>query len=263
MDINEHSFVVVAYGQSPYLEDCLRSLVRQTVQTPIIICTSTPFEGLKEIAEKYRAELIVHRPNRGIGHDWNQALQSAKTALVTLAHQDDVYAPDFSESKLAAHRKFPRAAISFSGADEVLEDGRRRGEGRNSLVKRLLVGLAFFGCRTFKGGLRKLLLFGFGNPVFCTSVTFNTQAIGAFRFREDLRTNMDWVAWIELCERSGIIRVKRSLARRRVHATSETAACITDGARLAEDALVFNALWPSGIASLIGAVYRLSYSGYR
>ena len=255
--------MVVAYGLSPYLEDCLRSLVAQTVRTPVVISTSTPFEGMQEIADQYAAELIVHLPNRGIGHDWNQALGAAKTPLVTLAHQDDVYDPSFTEAKLAAHREFPHAAISFSRAGEMLEDGRKRHAPRNQFVKRVLVEVAFLGRRFFKGGLRKRLLLGFGNPVLCTTVTFNTKASGQFRFREDLRTNMDWTAWIELAETGGIVRSADSLAHRRVHATSETAACINDGTRIAEDTLVFQSFWPRPVAILIGMIYRLSYAGYR
>ena len=37
-----HTFAVCAYGDSPYLESCIRSLVRQPGNPEIICCTSTP-----------------------------------------------------------------------------------------------------------------------------------------------------------------------------------------------------------------------------
>lgn len=37
-----HTFAVCAYRESPFLEDCVRSLVRQTVKSRILIATSTP-----------------------------------------------------------------------------------------------------------------------------------------------------------------------------------------------------------------------------
>ena len=38
----EHTFVVCAYGESPYLEKCIDSLEKQTVKSRILIATSTP-----------------------------------------------------------------------------------------------------------------------------------------------------------------------------------------------------------------------------
>lgn len=37
----KHVFAVCAYKDSPYLEQCIRSLKAQTVPSHIIICTST------------------------------------------------------------------------------------------------------------------------------------------------------------------------------------------------------------------------------
>jgi hypothetical protein len=36
----------------------------------------------------------------GIGHDWNFSFSHAKTKYVTLAHQDDVYDPAYTENCL-------------------------------------------------------------------------------------------------------------------------------------------------------------------
>ena len=48
-----HSFAVCAYGDSPYLEACLRSLVRQSVPSERLLCTATPSAFLKDLAKKY------------------------------------------------------------------------------------------------------------------------------------------------------------------------------------------------------------------
>lgn len=263
MNPQPHSFIVPAYGHSPYLEACLVSLSRQTVQTPIRICTSTPFDGINELAAKYDADVVVHHPNQGIGHDWNVALSSSGTSLTTLAHQDDIYAPDFSATKIDVHRKYPDVAASFCDSDEILDDGKQRSFGLNQSVKKALVASAFIGADVAKGALRRRILFGFGNPVLCAGVTLKRGILPDFSFREDLRTNMDWIAWNDLSRRHGIARIRRPLVIRRVHGGSETAACIVDGARLDEDTLVFRQLWPPSIAWLIGSLYRLSYPGYR
>jgi glycosyltransferase involved in cell wall biosynthesis len=257
-----HAFVVLAYGQSPYLEECLASLGAQTVPSPIIVSTSTPFDGLRELCERHGATLRVHGPNRGIGADWNAGLQAASGArLVTLAHQDDLYRPDFTRRVLEAHDASPAAAFSFCDTDEVWPDGRTRA-GRNHRIKEFLVNVATAFTSRVEGRMRRQVLLGFGNPLICATVTFNRATVPGFAFREDLRTNMDWLAWIDLSRRSAIVRIRRPLLMRRVHEASETAQCLRDGTREAEDRMVFSTLWPRPVANVIASVYRHSYQGY-
>ena len=49
----EHTFVICAYKESPYLEECVKSLIRQTIKSNIIIVTSTPNSYIEDIAGKY------------------------------------------------------------------------------------------------------------------------------------------------------------------------------------------------------------------
>ena len=39
---NNHTFVVCAYKESPYLGECIESLLQQTKKSRILISTSTP-----------------------------------------------------------------------------------------------------------------------------------------------------------------------------------------------------------------------------
>ena len=47
-----HLLVLCAYKESEYLEECLLSLLNQTVKTDIVICTSTPNDFIDKIAAK-------------------------------------------------------------------------------------------------------------------------------------------------------------------------------------------------------------------
>ena len=38
----DHTFVICAYKESPYLEDCIRSVLHQNVRGKICLTTSTP-----------------------------------------------------------------------------------------------------------------------------------------------------------------------------------------------------------------------------
>lgn len=84
-----HTFAVCAYQDSPYLEACLKSLKRQSVQTDIILCTSTPSKYIQGMAELFNLPLYVREGKSDIRDDWNFAYQMADSRLVTIAHQDD------------------------------------------------------------------------------------------------------------------------------------------------------------------------------
>lgn len=257
-----HGFVVPAYGRSPYLQECLRSLKAQQQPSTVTVVTSTPFGGIDELCAAHGAALVVHEPNRGIGADWNAALKAASTPLVTLAHQDDTYYPGFSASVTEAYKLAPHSALFFCDAGEVTEMGEQRREGRNASVKRLLVSLAFAGRRSVSGPVSRRLLLGLGNPIVCPAVTINRAVAGRFEFREDLRTNMDWFAWLDLSSRGPVTRINARLMDHRVHTASETARCLDDGSRSREDALVFTRLWPPPVAAALRRAYRHSYNGY-
>ena len=50
---HKHVYAIPAYGDSPYLESCIKSLKAQNVTSPVILCTSTPSPFLGAMAEKY------------------------------------------------------------------------------------------------------------------------------------------------------------------------------------------------------------------
>lgn len=257
-----HCFVVAAYGRSPHLEACLESLQRQDLPSPVTVSTSTPFEGMEALVGAFGAELLVHSPNRGIGADWNHALRSAAGNLVTIVHQDDLYAPGFAREVTDAHRQSPDAVLSFCDCQEIDDSGTQQITTWNNRVKRLLIGAASIGTQTLRGGWRRRLLLGFGNPITCPSVSIDRRVAPHFRFNEDLRTNMDWFAWIELSRRFPLRYIRRRLVYRRIHADSETSRCIVDGSRPLEDRMVLDALWPRPISTWLATAYRLSYPGY-
>ena len=117
---SEHTFVVMAYGDSPFLPECLDALLRQSVPSAICIATSTPSDYLRHQARRIGAPLYVTESGRGIAHDWNFALRQAKTKYVTLSHQDDLYAPDYTEKCLDKIKRYPNALICFTDYTELV-----------------------------------------------------------------------------------------------------------------------------------------------
>lgn len=112
--MSRHVFAICAYKDSPYLEECIRSLKGQTVESSIICCTSTPSPYIERLAERYRIPLYVRDGESNIREDWLFALKKADGELVTIAHQDDRYSRDYVKMLLRAYEKYPDMTV-FAG----------------------------------------------------------------------------------------------------------------------------------------------------
>jgi glycosyltransferase involved in cell wall biosynthesis len=256
-----HAFVVPAYGRSVHLEDCLASLASQTRPSPIVVCTSTPYEGLEAVCSRFGARLVCHGPNRGIAHDWNAALDEADAEWVTIAHQDDVYLPGFAERTLALAERYPRAVLVFTEYEEVDDKGVRP---RSLLlrIKRILVEFGMLGFRHVSSRWAKTNLLRFGCSIGCPTVTLRLPALpSGMRFSERYRVNLDWDFWLRLARDvdGGFACDRQVLMRHRIHGESETTTGIVEGIRFREDLELFGRVWPAPVANAITRAYALSY----
>ena len=258
----DHAFVVPTYGKSPYLEACLDSLVSQTQPSRVVIITSTPFNEIERVADRYGASLYVHGPNRGIAHDWNVALTQAQTDWVTVAHQDDVYLPSFVERTMALAGRHQDAILAFADYEEMDSNGVRP-RTLPLRIKRWLVEYAMWGREHVPGRWSKTNLLRFGCSIGCPTVSLRLAAIPeGIRFDERYRVNLDWDFWLRLAQEvpGGFVCDRAILMRHRIHQSSETTAGIVDGVRTREDLELFNRLWPGPVARLLAHAYGMSYS---
>ena len=79
-----HTFAICAYGKSPYLEACIRSLKAQTLSSEIICVTSTPSDWLEGLLSRHDIPLFVRTGEKGIGNDWNYGVEKAEGRFVTV-----------------------------------------------------------------------------------------------------------------------------------------------------------------------------------
>jgi glycosyltransferase involved in cell wall biosynthesis len=253
-----HTFVVPAYGENPFLKTCLQSLRAQTLQGRIVVATSTPCAHISHAAQAMGLDVVVNPSRRGIGADWNFALAQAGTRFVTLAHQDDEYLPTFLETTLGLFARHSGATLSFTGFQQISDDGTPR-SSRVSIVKDMLLR-AFAGRRESIAGKRGRLLLSFGNPISCSSVSFARDKLGGFSFSESLASNLDWHAWLTLIERGDTLAYcSDRLVRRRYNEQTETSRLIKDGRRRAEDQMMFDRLWPKPVSRLLLRAYAHGY----
>lgn len=254
----DHTFVVVAYGNSPFLPECLDSLLGQTVQSKICISTSTPSDYLREQARRIGAPLYVTEPDRGIAHDWNFALRQAKTKYITLAHQDDLYAPAYTEKCMAAAKRYDNTLICFTDYTELIGTLERQ-TNLNLAVKRCILYF-FMPFRRIKRRFWKTRLLSLGCPVAAPSVCFQLDNLPDFEFSPTFSINMDWDAWSRIALMEGyFVFLPDKLMKHRIHPDSATTRGILAMRRQEEDMLMFGRFWPAPVARILMRCYSLSY----
>jgi glycosyltransferase involved in cell wall biosynthesis len=254
-----HSFAVMAYKNSPYLDECLDSLKKQTVESVIYITTSTPSEYITTIAKKYEAQVFIMESGKGITHDWNFSLKNAKTKYVTLAHQDDLYMPNYVESCFNAAEKFKDTLICFTDYSEIVNEKDRS----NTLLLRIKRFMLWFFMplkKNIRSKIWKRVSLSMGSPIPTPGVMYNLNNLSSFEFSEQFSINLDWDAWYRMAKMNGrFVYVPSILLKHRIHSDSETTAGLKTNIRQTEDLKMFTMFWPKLIARLFAKLYERSY----
>lgn len=260
-----HTFAICAYGDSPYLEQCIRSVTGQTVRSEVLLCTSTPSPYLGRLAERYGIPLRVRRGQPGIREDWQFAWQQASGELVTIAHQDDIYRKNYMEELMLAYGRYPDMAVFASDYMTIrMVDGRAVDDTFNPvwLVKKLLrIPLR---ARLLSGSrYLKLSALALGNSICCPTCTYSKPLIGDKLFDSDFTFALDWDNLCTLAARRGrFILSEKPLLAYRVHSQAATYASIHNQKREEEENAMFRKIWPAPVAALLMRIYKKAYGEY-
>lgn len=252
----KHTFVVLAYKESPYLESCIKSVINQS---DVVVATSTDNEYIRKICDKYDLPLKINpHPNQGIGADFDFARTCVDSDIVTIAHQDDIYEPTYHDEVVKAYQKNPKASLIFTDYYEI-KNGKKQHSNINLKIKRiLLLPLRL----RFLSGLKfiKRLSLRFGNAICCPAVSFVNKNITLDKvFSCDFKCNVDWYAWEKLSKQPGkFIFIPKALMGHLVYEGSTTTAIINDNIRTKEDLIMFEKFWIKPIANMLNNFYKKS-----
>ena len=167
--MNDHTFAICAYKESEYLEECIKSLKNQTVSTNIILATSTPNDYISGLCSKYNIEMFVNNGEHGITQDWNFAYAKADSKYVTIAHQDDVYEPEYVENLLSYIQKVDKPIIFFTDYGE-LRDGKKVYDNKLLKIKRIML-LPLRRKLFWNSKFVRRRILSLGSPICCPAVT--------------------------------------------------------------------------------------------
>ena len=252
-----HTFVVLAYKESNYLEECIKSVLNQKYHSKVVIATSTPNKFINNLAKKYNLEIFINEGEKGIGNDFDFAIKCGKTKLVTVAHQDDLDEYEYSYNIVQNYNKYSNSIILFTDYYE-LKGEEKVYKNLNLTIKRILLTPIKIK-KLSKYKIFKRMILALGCSICCPAVTFNIEKIKFPVFASNFKCNVDWNAWEKLSKLKGnFIFVSKPLMQHRIHVESTTTEIIKDNIRTKEDLEMFKRFWIAPIAKIINKLYSNS-----
>ncbi len=256
-----HVYVVCAYKESPYLEECIISLTEQSKEVKVVVATSTPCEYIERIADKYNLNLFVRDGVSDIKEDWNFAYDCVEAEWVTLVHQDDTYHKDYEVQFRNTLCKY-NDAIAYITDYYPIKNGIYGKRDVNSVIRRLLriplKSKTLAGKRFWKRGVLAL-----GNSICCPTVTYNKKRLGVSFFTSDLKFNIDWDTFLKFSDiKGGIAYCDKPLVNYRVHDGATSKLYIDNKLREKEDGIMFRKFWPAWLVKVIMLFYKRAYDTY-
>ena len=132
MNEAEISVLIPLYNSKIYIEDCVRSVLRQTFQNfEIVICddfsTDGAFAFVKEIFAEYisagKIRLFQNAENLGEAATLKKLIELATGKYITILHNDDLYMPDALEHLFEVAEKFQADVVHGSNFLTSEKDG--------------------------------------------------------------------------------------------------------------------------------------------
>ena len=189
-----HTFVILAYKESDDLEDCIKSVLKQSVKSNVVIATSTPNDFISDLAREYGIGIMVNDSESNKGNDYNFALSTFNTKLITIAHQDDLYHRNYVKEVINCYEKNKDANLIFTDYYEIHKDVKVKHSLALFRKKLMIWPLKYRLFQDKKHYKKRALSRG---QCFCTSsVTFvRDKSIKKF-FPTDLKYYNDWQGFI-------------------------------------------------------------------
>lgn len=252
-EFKDHTFAICAYKESKFLEECIKSLKKQTMKSNIIMCTSTPNDFIKNLAKKYDIKLYINKGKSGIGPDWNFAVSKTETPLCTIAHQDDLYEKNYCEEIYKVYQKDKNFSIAFGDYREF-KNGKKIELTKNLKIKKFLLRKLVNNGNSKKARLSALK---YGNAICCPCVTVNKTVVGDKPYETDFKCNLDWATWTKFARMDYPFEyINKELMQHRIYSESTTSSLIENNVRLEEDYKMYLEFWPKPIAKLFMHFYK-------
>jgi glycosyltransferase involved in cell wall biosynthesis len=201
------------YNRAPLLKKCLASILNQTVgDYEVIVADNCSTDATAEVVRAFaHPRLRYHRHERNIGPfaNMNWLIEHASGDYLCIAHDDDVYGPDFLQRESAMLDRYPNVGMVHCAVHVVDIDGTPRQVVRAYPTTRVLPGRDEF--------VRYLQ----GHNVCCSSVMARRALFRDNPF-DSRFLSADFLMWIKFALRADVAYIAEPLLDMRVHPDAVT-----------------------------------------
>ena len=236
----KHTFVILAYNISDDLEECIKSVINQSVKSNVVIATSTPNDYIIDLSSEYSLGVMINEAKSNKGRDYNFAIDSFDTPLVTIAHQDDLYDRNYVKEIKRCYKKNKDATIIFTDNYEIHNDKKIKKSKKLFWIRYHLFPLKFSFFQKKKYFKLRALK---PNKYICTSsITFVKNNIERNIFPTNLKYDNDWQGLIDLAKKeTKFVYLNQKLVGYRVEEKEE------NKTKIKEDEKILKSLYPTWI----------------
>ena len=119
------SVVIPMCNGARFLGETIASLRAQTIgDFPLICIDDASADDSVDVAQAAGVTVLRNEQRQGLAANWNRAIEATQTEYFVIAHQDDVYEPEYLATMLRVLESHPRAFAAHCKARTIDEDGR-------------------------------------------------------------------------------------------------------------------------------------------
>jgi glycosyltransferase involved in cell wall biosynthesis len=238
--------VIPTWERRTLLLDTIASAVAQTVPARVCVVDNASTDGSAEAARtRFGARVEVHRFDEHVPYqrNLNRCVDLLRAEFGLVLHDDDLLDPGYVEHALRAFEAEPGAALVITGARPLQAAGSpfRRARIRPPFLWFRRAGLPVHDGRIVlaPGVLAEGLLRSFRMNPYWPTVSYRRAAIQERGFPSDLKTLLDYEAWVRISARHAVVLSERTLCSNRFHGSMMTNLLIWPHTRsFEEDVLV-------------------------
>jgi alpha-1,3-rhamnosyltransferase len=148
-------FVVVpSYNHAPFVERCLRSIFRQTLKPiKLLVIDDGSTDGSPDVIRQtlndcpFASDFMV-RENKGLCRTLNEALDLSEGDFFSYISSDDIWLPEFLESRIRTMMDRPNAILSYGHSyvideqDRIFDSNENWGDYVDGNATKMLLGAA-------------------------------------------------------------------------------------------------------------------------
>ena len=227
------------YGDSHHLRAAVASVLASDSDEWMLtlLDDGSPDAALKAWAESHGSRVAYrHNATRlGINRNFQQCLDLASSPLVAILGADDLLEPSYVAAMVAAAESDPETAFFHPEVTVIDAEGRATAGAADWVKQRMTPGApALLGGEALTASLLR------GNWMYFPSVTFRTDVVRRYGFREGLDIVLDLDLYVRmLLDGQRLALVPGRLFRYRRHAESLSSSERFSGGRFAEEAAYF------------------------